>query len=143
MDGVIYAEPNYIYHINGMTSDTYIDSQWGLKSEEDGEPGIDVQAGWNAAENGEENVVAVLDSGVDYTNPDLKNVMWVNPGNANVQGEHGYDFFENDSDPMPTSIEEGGEYGDSHGTHCAGIIAAEIDNAQGIAGVSPKPRLWR
>ncbi len=141
MDGVIYAEPNYIYHINGMTSDTYIDSQWGLKSEEDGEPGIDVQAGWNAAENGEENVVAVLDSGVDYTNPDLKNVMWVNPGNANVQGKHGYDFFQKDPDPMPTSIEEGGEYGDSHGTHCAGIIAAEIGNAQGIAGVSPNTKI--
>ncbi|MFW9996967.1 MAG: S8 family serine peptidase [Candidatus Odinarchaeota archaeon] len=65
--------------------------------------------------------VAVIDTGIDYTHSDL---------NDNYQG--GYDFVNGDSDPMD-------DHG--HGTHCAGIIAAE-DNGAGVIGVAPQAQLY-
>ena len=56
-------------------------------------------------------MVAVVDTGVDCTNPDLKDVMWENPGNIGLEGEHGYDYGMGDDDPMDN---------DGHGTHVAG-----------------------
>ena len=75
---------------------------------------------------------------MDYTHPDLRNKVWVNPGevagngvdddgNGFVDDVHGYDFFGKDGDPF----DENG-----HGTHVAGTIAAETDNASGVAGVA-------
>ncbi len=70
-------------------------------------------------------VVAVLDTGVDYTNSDLAESMWVNPF-SDLPGKYGYDFGDEDDDPMDT---------DGHGTHCAGIIAAQSDGS-GVDGIS-------
>lgn len=72
-------------------------------------------------------VVAVIDTGVDYTHEDLKNNMWINPfKDGELAGKYGYDFGEDDEDPMDTF---------GHGTHCAGIIAAENNNV-GIRGIT-------
>lgn len=82
----------------------------------------------------EENVVAVIDTGVDVDNPDLVDNLWTNdgiPGLPGTAGSHGYDFAEGDDDPRPAGVGE-----DSHGTHCAGIIAAATGNGEGIAGAS-------
>ncbi len=68
-------------------------------------------------------VVAVVDTGIDYTHPDLGGCF--GPG-CKVSG--GYDFADNDADPMDTN---------GHGTHCAGIIAAK----GGVTGVAPDARL--
>ena len=65
--------------------------------------------------------VAIIDTGIDYTHPDL---------NANYKG--GYDYVNGDSDPKDD---------DGHGTHVAGIVAAE-DNEVGVIGVAPKANLW-
>jgi subtilisin family serine protease len=90
-------------------------------------------------------VVAVLDTGMDYTHPALKDHVWTNEkeipgngidddGNGWIDDVHGYDFSSDDSDPMDE---------DQHGTHCSGIIAASLnpDNlAQGVApGVKVMP----
>ena len=70
--------------------------------------------------------VAVIDTGVDIDHPDLV---------SNVVG--GHDFVDNDADPTPAS----GNIANSHGTHVAGIIAAEQNDGVGIAGVCPDCRI--
>ncbi len=67
-------------------------------------------------------VVAVIDTGVDYNHFDLRNRMWQSP-----QGERGFNFINNSNNPMDD---------DGHGTHVAGIIAAEENNAVGGTGLT-------
>lgn len=80
--------------------------------------------------NGDPSVIAVIDSGVDVTHPDLKDNIWV--GNAdessNKLGLNGWDIVNN----KPNTAERA----DNHGTHVAGIIAATANNNEGIAGIS-------
>ncbi|MHA1878929.1 MAG: S8 family peptidase, partial [Candidatus Heimdallarchaeota archaeon] len=82
------------------------------------ENAVDVVAG-NVAGQGVK--VAIIDTGIDYTHPDLDGVY-----------AGGYDFVANDNDPK----DENG-----HGTHCAGIVAAE-DNGEGVIGVAPKTSIY-
>ncbi len=66
--------------------------------------------------------IALVDTGVDYNHEDLKNRMW-----QNSVGHFGYNFVEGTSDPMDS---------DGHGTHIAGLIAAEENNSFGVAGLT-------
>ena len=125
-DWIESAEPNYIVKTNSITSDKYIDYQWGIENngQNAGTVGLDINPIESNSE--EEKVIVVLDSGVDYTHPDLVNAMWVNPYNeSELQGRYGYDFYNYDNDPMDDA---------GHGTHCAGIIAGESNNQEGITG---------
>ena len=79
-------------------------------------------------------VVAVLDTGIDFSHEDLADRMWVNT-TTELKGKHGYDFVNDDTNPTPTNII------DDHGTNIAGIIAATTDNAKGIAGISQHAKL--
>ena len=88
---------------------------------------MNTASGWSKLTGEEEEIViAVIDTGVLDTHEDLKDRMWTNPGNIGLKGEHGYNFYENN---------ENSAYDDlGHGTHCAGVIAAEANNAAGVAG---------
>lgn len=133
--GVLKACPNYTSKIMSYSQDTYSDYQWALENtgQNGGTPGLDVNADTpalsSALKDGEEQVVAVVDSGIDYTHDDLKDRMWNNPfqNTGKLAGLHGYDFANLDDDP----IDDNG-----HGTHCAGIIGASKDNDIGISGIA-------
>ncbi|MDO5391526.1 MAG: S8 family serine peptidase [Eubacteriales bacterium] len=123
------VEPNYrVYPTSLNLNDTQKDFLWQLENEGVRSPennsSVHAQSAWEK-EKKESVVVAVLDSGVDYTNPDLAGRMWHNDISY-LNGEYGYDFANHDDDPMD-------DFG--HGTHCAGIIAAQANNAYGTAGV--------
>ena len=136
MPNVKYAEPNYICKASALTMDTYSEYQWGLKNE--GQNGgidgvdIDVDAVWQTGKTGTDKVVAVVDTGIDYTHEDLKGCMWVNANQRTLLGKYGYDFANGDDNP----IDDNG-----HGSHCAGIIAGQADNNKGISGVNKKAKL--
>lgn len=137
--------------VNGLTgaptSDPLSGLQWALDNAVVSDSGasadssVDLPAVYAAAIAGKENIVAVLDSGVAYDNVDLKNAMWSNPGNIpgvpGRAGTHGYDFIDGDDEPYP----EENTFGESHGTHCAGIVAAASGNGIGVSGVSPKTKV--
>lgn len=139
---VKYAEPDYEITLNRRPNDARYPQQWSLNNtgQTGGTPGADISAekAWDIFTGSSEVVVAVLDTGVDYNHPDLRNNMWVNPrelagnaldddGNGFLNDIHGWDFSDGDNDPMDI---------DGHGTHVAGTIAAATNNAIGIAGVA-------
>jgi subtilisin family serine protease len=96
---------------DGAVNDPGYKSQWALAYTE-------ASKSWSLLQQSKTVMVAVLDTGVDYTHPDL---------NSRVLTQLGYDFVDNDADPM----DENG-----HGTHVAGIIAAEANNGIGITGIA-------
>jgi subtilisin family serine protease len=121
--------------------------QWSLNNsgQTGGTSGADIQAidAWDQHTNSENVVIAVIDTGVDYRHPDLKNNMWINPGeiagdgvdndkNGYTDDIYGIDTGTGDSDPYPTA---------AHGTHVAGIIAAEGNNGKGVTGINWRGRI--
>ena len=133
--GVEYAELNYIVSIDLAPNDPLFGVQWPLNNtgqmypesgkynDPPGTVGCDIDAleAWNVEKDSSDIIIAVVDTGVDYTHRDLDDNMWTDPN-----GNHGYDFYNDDADPID-------DHG--HGTHCAGIIAAEGNNALDITGV--------
>ena len=142
---VEYVEPNYYRHTCAIPNDTDFDLLWGLHNTgqyvhgTSGTPDADIDApeAWEITTGSSDIVIAVVDTGVDYSHPDLSGNMWSNTGeipdnesdddgNGYVDDVRGWDFFSNDKDPMDLH---------GHGTHVTGIAAAEGDNAIGITGV--------
>lgn len=156
---VQYAEPNYIYKAVGASTDIPTDAKfgklWGMSNtgavyEGDeggitGRPGVDIDAlrAWTIETGSKDVVVAVIDTGVNYNNPELAQNIFVNEaekngqagidddGNGYVDDIYGYDFAGKDADPMDV-------YG--HGTHCSGTIGANANNGD-IVGVAWNVRI--
>lgn len=125
-DAVKYAERNHKVHALSVSNDAYSDYQWSMK---DGDKTPNVSFQWNTKKitGSRDKVVAVVDTGIDYTHPDLKDRMWENTHYPELKGTCGYDFFNGDGDPKDDN---------GHGTHCAGIIGAAGNNGVGISGVN-------
>ncbi|MCX9013172.1 MAG: S8 family peptidase, partial [Candidatus Methanoperedens sp.] len=108
---VRHAEPNGIVHSGSTPNDPKWNLQWGPRK-------IYAPEAWDYQKGSTTVVIAILDSGVDYNHEDLAGRVY-----------QGYDFVNNDSDPMDDRI-------NSHGTHVAGIAGAIMNNSKGIAGVA-------
>jgi thermitase len=128
---VEYAELNHIVSMEGIPNDPAYSEQWALSK-------IDAPGAWDFCTGSDQIIVAVLDTGVDYNHRDLSSNIWTNEkelngqegidddNNGYIDDIHGYNFIYNSSDP----IDDNG-----HGTHCAGIIAAQGNNHQDATGV--------
>jgi subtilisin family serine protease len=144
---VRFAEPDRIARLAAVTpNDPFFPDQWYLDNlgqphpvtDQGAGPGdvrrgtpdadVDAPEAWAAQTRHAEVVEAVMDTGVDIHHPDLAGRLWSGIG---------YDFVANDTDPSP----EAGSFENAHGTHVAGIIAAEQNNGIGIAGVCPDCRV--
>ena len=127
---VKFAEPNYRVRALSVSNDAYSDYQWSMQTRE-ASPNVTYQ--WESkGVTGSDKIVAIVDTGVDYTHPDLQSNMWQNTHYPTLKGTFGYDFIAGDNDPM----DENG-----HGTHCAGIIGAAGNNGTGISGVNQTIRI--
>lgn len=121
MPEVLYAQPNYIYEIEDDTansyqpSDTFYSSQWYLNA-------IHVPQTWNLLKGRTQYkvLVAVIDTGIDLTHPDLY---------SNIDTAHTVSCVTTDYNLISNDFT-------GHGTHIAGEIAAVFDNQTGIAGIS-------
>jgi thermitase len=105
-----YVEPNMVFKAQFVPNDPYYSNQWAP-------PKIQADWAWNTTKGNSSIIVAVIDTGIDYNHPDLKNNY----------AALGYDWVNNDNDPLDDN---------GHGTHIAGIIGAVLNNAVGIAGVA-------
>jgi subtilisin family serine protease/subtilisin-like proprotein convertase family protein len=145
------VEPDRKYDIAALPNDSRFSEQYALRNVGQvvpvtggtlGTAGADihVQNVWNISIGTHANVVAIIDTGIDLTHPDLVNNIWTNPGeipgngidddgNGYVDDVHGYDFAELDSDPTDEATGR-------HGTQVASCVGAVGNNGQGVAGVN-------
>ena len=149
---VAYAEPDYLMQASAVTpDDPDFALQWGSdnigqsvpfqESEEvlgastPGTPGDDDGAAraWQVTTGSRSIVIGEVDTGVEYTHPDLAANIWSNPGGIGgcAAGTHGYDVLSDDCTPMDDDSTYGG-----HGTHVAGIMGAVGNNGIGVAGIN-------
>ena len=128
---VAYVEPDYIVNRTANANDPLLSQQWAL-------PKIKAAEAWKMTKGSHTVSVAIIDTGIDYRHPDLQGNIWKNPGeiadngkdddgNGYIDDIYGWDFSNNDNDPMD---------GHGHGTHVAGSIAAATNNGKLIAGVA-------
>lgn len=147
------AEPNFIYRINKAPSDPMYAQTWGLGNVGQSDPknqvgvaGIDINAerAWEIQTGTREKIIAVIDTGIDHTHPDLVDNMWQNE--AEAKGTTGVDDDNNgvvDDIYGYNAITNSGNSKDDqgHGSHCAGTIGARANNGIGVAGVNWNVRM--
>lgn len=141
-DEVQYAEPDYVLKIDKTPNDPDFGKLWGLHNTgQDGgaaDADIDAPEAWGVNSGSKKILVCVIDTGVKYDHEDLSSNMWVNDreipdnkvdddGNGYVDDYLGWDFCNDDNDPMDDH---------DHGTHCSGTIGGIGNNQVGVAGVN-------
>jgi len=139
---ILYAEPNYIMTPQAIIpNDPEFSKQLPLNNVDNID--IDAPEAWDVTTGSKNVLIAVIDTGIDYTHPDLINQIWRNTNeipdnqidddnNGYIDDVLGWDFYSNDNDPMDDH---------DHGTTVAGIIGAEGNNNLGITGVNWQVKL--
>jgi subtilisin family serine protease len=146
---VRYAERNVRFRADEVPDDPSLTQLWALDNSGQavqgvsGTPDADIDApeAWEQSTGSPGVIVGVIDTGIDYTHPDLAANIWINPGedcagcrtdgidndgNGYVDDWHGWDFLNDDNNPFDDN---------GHGTHVAGTIGAVGNNGQGVVGV--------
>ncbi len=127
-----YIEPDYEVHTTLLSNDPSLDSQWAHEK-------VDSADAWDITRGSDKVIVAILDSGVDYSHPDLAGNMWTNSGeiagngidddgDGYVDDVYGWNFANDNSNPK---ADDSPSY---HGTHVAGTVGAVGGNGVGISG---------
>lgn len=144
---VKYTDPDHIVYLSATPNDSRFSQLWGMNNtgQSGGKNDADIDAveAWELSKGSHDVLVGLIDTGIDYNHKDLKDNMWKNPneipgnnkdddGNGLVDDVYGYDFADDDSDPMDYHY---------HGTHCAGTIGGTGNNGEGVAGVNWKVKI--
>src|SRR5262245_61337777 len=144
---VEYAEPNYIIAADAVPDDTLFGQLWGLRNLGQtigvpGTPGADIgaTAAWDISTGSRSIAVAITDTGIDYTHPDLAANVWTAPAPFSVviagqtincpAGTHGFNAITKSCGVTDVWDDHG------HGTHVAGTIGALGNNTRGVVGVN-------
>jgi len=122
--GVTMAGADHQITVEQTPNDPGVAKQWALNA-------ISASAAWGVTTGTGNTIVAVIDTGIDYTHPDLAANIWVNPDKT-APDKYGYDFANNDNDPRDDN---------GHGTHVAGIIGATGNNGLGVTGINQHTKL--
>jgi hypothetical protein len=150
-DDVLYAEPDYLAYGGATPNDSfYASQQWSLHNTGQtigGQPGtagddVSAQQAWDISTEAPNQVVAILDSGIDYTHPDLSPNVWSAPSAFSVTisgttincpaGSHGINTITNTCDPLDDH---------NHGSNVSGIIGAAGNNGVGVTGINWRTQL--
>jgi subtilisin family serine protease len=159
-DNIEYVQQQVKYQIHGIPNDSLVHEQWALST-------IKAFDAWEITMGNDSVLVAVIDTGIDYEHPELKNKIYLNQGeigtdlfgndkrsnnkdddgNGFIDDFMGWDFTDRVGFPFDST---GGDYlgwdndpmdEHGHGTYIAGILAAETNNVTGIAGAAPNIRI--
>ena len=143
------VSPDWLLHFLVLPNDPMLAQQWHITS---ATAGIHLPQAWDSEQGQPSTTIAIVDTGIDWSHPDLGPNMWQNTdeiygngidddGNGWIDDRYGWDCGANDNDPRPEAYIEGGIDVGFHGSHCAGIAAAATDNAVGVAGAGWDCRL--
>jgi hypothetical protein len=152
-DDVEFVQPDYVYQLEGIPSDTLFAQQWALNNTgqtvngSSGAPDADIDApeAWDVSAGSDSIVVGVLDSGVNTRHPDLAPNIFVNAaesggaagvdddGNGRVDDINGFDFVNNNRF-VSDDVEE-------HGTMVASVLGARGNNGFGVSGAAQNVRI--
>ncbi len=126
---VEFAQPNFVSHASATPNDPFYSSAYNFQGYDDlwGLKKINAGAAWDVTTGSTNVVIAVIDSGVDATHPDLTANMW-----RNTDGSTGWNFINNTNNAAD-------DYG--HGTFVAGVAGAVGNNGQGVVGVNWNTRI--
>jgi subtilisin family serine protease len=142
---VLYAEPNYMVYTTREPNDPRFPELWGLRNigqtinGTPGTPGADIgaTAAWDLALGSRNTVVGIVDTGIDYSHPDLAANAWSAPASYSVTiggqtitcaaGTHGFNAVNKSCDPFDDHF---------HGTHVSGTIGGAGNNGVGVVGVN-------